>query len=59
MLLYGKYMLNVNKVFNFEERLDTINKLTLDDALAAIEIMFDEKNKAVSLVGNTDEAFAL
>ena len=59
MLLYGKYMLNFNKVFNFEERLDTINKLTLDDALAAIEIMFDEKNKAVSLVGNTDEAFAL
>ncbi len=59
MLLYGKYMLNFNKVFNFEERLDTINKLTLDDALAAINIMFDENNKAVSLVGNTDEALAL
>ena len=59
MLLYGKYMLNFNKVFNFEERLDTINKLTLDDALAAIKIMFDENNKAVSLVGNTDEAFVL
>ena len=59
MLLYGKYMLNFNKVFNFEERLDTINKLTLNDVLAAIEIMFDEDNKAISLVGNTDEAFAM
>lgn len=59
MLLYGKYMLNFNKVFDFEERLNTINKLTLEDALSAIEIMFDENNKAVALVGNTDEPFGL
>ncbi|MBE5744615.1 MAG: insulinase family protein [Clostridiales bacterium] len=57
MLLYGKYMLNFNKIFDFEKKLDIINTLTLKDALAAIEIMFDENNKAVSLVGNTDEAF--
>ncbi len=59
MLLYGKYMLNFNKIFDFEKRLDEINTLTLQDALSAIEIMFDDKNKAVSLVGNTDEAFSL
>ena len=59
MLLYGKYMLNFNKVFDFEERLNTINNLTLEDALKAIDVMFDEKEKAVSLVGNTKEAIVL
>ncbi len=59
MLLYGKYMLNFNKVFDFEERLNKINKLTLEDALQAIDVMFDENNKAVSLVGNTEEALVL
>ncbi len=59
MLLYGKYMLNFNKVYDFEEKLEAINKLTLEDALHAIDVMFDDNNKAVSLVGNTDEALAL
>ncbi|MBE7085190.1 MAG: insulinase family protein [Clostridiales bacterium] len=59
MLLYGKYMLNFNKVFDFEERLATINKLTWEDTLKAIEVMFNEKEKAVSLVGNTKDAIVL
>ena len=53
MLLYGKYMLYFNKTFNFEQKLDDINALTYEQALAAIDIMFDEKQKALALVGNT------
>ena len=53
MLLYGKYMLYFNKTFNFEQKLEDINSLTYEQALAAIDIMFDEKQKALALVGNT------
>ncbi len=59
MLLYGKYMLHFNQIFDFEKRLNEINSLTLQDALSAIDVMFDEDDKAVSLVGNTDEALSL
>ena len=53
MLLYGKYMLYFNKTFNFEQKLEDINSLTYEQALAAIDTMFDEKQKALALVGNT------
>ena len=53
MLLYGKYMLYFNKTFNFEQKLEDINSLTYEQALAAIDIMFNEKQKALALVGNT------
>ncbi len=59
MLLYGKYMLNFNSVFDFKQRLEEINNLTLDDAMQAIDVMFNESKKAVSLVGNTNEALPL
>ncbi len=59
MLLYGKYMLYFDKIFDFEKRLERINGMTYDDAMCAIEVMFDEKNKAIALVGNTREAFTL
>ncbi|MBQ7879688.1 MAG: insulinase family protein [Clostridia bacterium] len=59
MLLYGKYMLHFNAVYDFSKRLDEINALTYEQALAAIEQMFDEKQKALALIGNTDKAFAL
>ncbi len=59
MLLYGKYMLYFNKVFDFEKKLADINAMTYDDTHEALQKMFDEKQKAIALVGNTDEPFPL
>lgn len=57
MLLYGKYMLYFNEIFNFEQRLDKLNAMSFERANSAIEIMFDESKKATALVGNTDKPF--
>lgn len=59
MLLYGKYMLNFDKVFDFEAKLDKINAMTHDQSFEALQRLFDETNKAVALVGNTDKPLAL
>ncbi|MBQ7913619.1 MAG: insulinase family protein [Clostridia bacterium] len=59
MLLYGRYMLNFNKVFDFEDKLNRINAMTYDDAQEMLSIMFNEKEKAVALVGNTDTPLSL
>ena len=57
MLLYGKYMLYFDQVFDFDKKLEAINAMTLDDSKIALETMFDESQKAIALVGNTKEAF--
>ena len=57
MLLYGKYMLYFDQVFDFDKKLEAINAMTLDDSKIALEKMFDESQKAIALVGNTKEAF--
>jgi predicted Zn-dependent peptidase len=54
MLLYGKYMLYFDKIFDFEEKLDKLNAMTYDQAQEALAVMFDERYKALALVGNTD-----
>ncbi len=59
MLLYGRYMLNFNKIFDFEEKLSRINAMTYQDACETLEVMFDEKEKAVALVGNTDTTLSI
>ena len=59
MLLYGKYMLYFNKIFDFEDKLSRINAMTYDDARDVLSIMFNEEEKAVAVVGNTDKPFAL
>lgn len=59
MILYGKYMLQNDKIFDFEEKLDHINKMKKDDVLEAISLTFDESRKAVAVVGDTDKAFPL
>lgn len=59
MVLYGKYMLYFNQVFDFEGKLAKINAMTYDDAMSAIDDMFDEGRKAVALVGNTDTPLSL
>ena len=55
MLLYGKYMLYFDKIFDFEESLARINTMTHEMAQEVIQTMFDEKNKATAIVGATDK----
>lgn len=55
MLLYGKALLQRNEIFDFEKRLNQINSMTFDDTKAALAHMFLDENKALALVGNTDE----
>ena len=59
MLLYGKYMLYFNKIFDFEEKLNRINAMTHAKAQETLSVMFDEREKALALVGNTDKALSL
>ncbi len=58
MLLYGRYMLYFNRLFNFEEKLDKINAMTYSAAQETLKMMFDKKNMALALVGNTDKPLA-
>ncbi len=59
MLLYGKYMLFNNTVFNFEDKLKRINAMTVDKANAVLNDMFNAEKSSVALVGNTDKALQL
>ena len=59
MLLYGKYMLYFDKIFDFEDKLNKINAMTYDKAQEVLSVMFDERKKALAIVGNTDKAFPL
>lgn len=59
MLLYGKYMLYFDKIFDFEEKLARINEMTYKKAQEVLFDMFDEHEKAVAVIGNTDKLFAL
>ncbi|MBR2441949.1 MAG: insulinase family protein [Clostridia bacterium] len=59
MLLYGRYMLYFNDVFDFEKKLNKINAMTYEEARETLSLMFNEEEKAVALVGNTDKPFAL
>lgn len=54
MILYGKYELQFNKIFDFEEKMNKINAMTYDDVQSVISLMFDESKKATALVGNTN-----
>ncbi len=59
MLLYGRYMLYFDKIFDFEEKLNRINAMTYAKAQETLSILLDEKHKAIALVGNTDTPFSL
>ncbi len=59
MLLYGRYMLYFNKVFDFEDKLNRINAMTHAKAQEVLSVMFDSSKMAVALVGKTDKPFKL
>lgn len=54
MLLYGKYMLYYNEIFDFEKKLNQLNSLSFEDCKEALSLLFDEGKKATALVGNTN-----
>lgn len=58
MLLFGKELLYRGKVYNFEERVNKISSVTLSEVLDAIDVNFDDKYKAVALVGAVDKPLA-
>ena len=55
MLLYGKELIYSGKVYDFEERVNKISAVTLDDIMEAIECNFNRDKLAVSVVGNVDK----
>ena len=58
MLLYGKHMLNYDKLFDFEEKLNRINSMTYENAQEVIGLLFNEQGRALALVGDTDTPLA-
>ncbi len=59
MILYGKYMLQNDQLFDFEDKLEKLSAMTQDDAKQALSLLFDEEKKAVSLIGNTKKRLIL
>ena len=59
MILYGRYLLDYDEVFDFDDKLSKINEMTYSQASELLEVLFDEKDKAISLVGNIDKPFEL
>lgn len=59
MILYGRHLLDYDEVFDFDDKLSKINNMTYSQASDLLQLLFDDNNKAISLVGNTDKPFAL
>ncbi len=59
MLLYGKELAYSGKVYDFEERVNRITSVTLDDVMAATELNFNRDKLALAVVGNVDGPLAL
>ena len=55
MLLYGKSLLYYNEVFDFDKKLEKINTITRGQAMEVLAQLFDENQKALAVVGNTDK----
>ncbi len=59
MILYGRNMLHFNKLYDFEEKFEKISQMKYDDTFGVIAQTFNEKKKAVALVGNTRKKLSL
>ena len=55
MLLYGKELIYSGRVYDFEQRVNEIISVTLDDIMSAIECNFNRDKLALSVVGNVDK----
>ena len=56
MMLYGKYLLYLDKQFDVKERLKNIDKISLKDVLSAIEQSFDIEKASTATVGSKRSA---
>lgn len=59
MLLYGKHLLMTDKVFSFEEKLNSINSMTEEDVARCLSGCFNESKMAAACVGKRVEALPL
>jgi len=59
MLLYGKHLLLLDRVFSFEEKLDSINSMTETDVRDCLNGCFNESKMAVACVGKRTKALPL
>ncbi len=55
MLLYGKHMLFNDGIFDFEGKLNSINAITSDDIGQAVEKAFASGQKAIGVIGSSDQ----
>lgn len=51
MIVYGKYMIFLDEVFDFDKRIDMISKVSYDNVCDAINHSFDIDNAATATVG--------
>lgn len=51
MLLYGRYLLFLNKEFDFQERITKLENVSKEDVMKAIEGSFDIESSATATVG--------
>ena len=59
MLLYGKYMLYNNEVYDFEGRFKKMNEMKREDVMDALSLTLDGSQKAVAVVGKLGRKFFL
>ncbi len=59
MLLYGRELIYSDKIYNFEERVEKVKRMTVDEVFEAIDVNFDEKYLAAALIGNADKPLDL
>ena len=55
MLLYGKEVMYSGRLYDFEERIKSVNAVTMDDVAEAIDCAFDRSRMAAAVVGKVDK----
>ena len=59
MMLYGKYMIFLDREYDVKERLNRLEKITLSDVLEVIDLSFDIDRASTATVGNKRSAIRI